>query len=159
MDLESYKGELVWGLTEAWELARKQVKKAQGAQKKCYDRRSREPNFQVGERVFVYMPKDKANKAYKFARPFHGLFRVVEVLDTGIIVHPVNRSQEETIRVAINRVRRCPETIPNDVFWTAKEQRKKVGRKPSSSKLPKAVETDTEPVWQGRLRSSSRGRP
>ena len=123
VDLDSYKGELVWGLTEAWELARKQVKKAQSAQKKCYDRRSREPNFQVGERVFVYMPKDKANKAYKFARPFHGSFRVVEVLDTGIIVRPVDRPQEDTIRVAINRVRRCPGTIPDDVFWPAKEQR------------------------------------
>ena len=42
----------------------------------------------MGERVFVYMPKEKANKDYKFARPFHGPF---EVLETGVIVRPVGR--------------------------------------------------------------------
>ena len=27
---------------------------------------------------FVYMPKEKASKAYKFARPFHGPFSVTK---------------------------------------------------------------------------------
>ena len=78
-------------LSEAWDLARHQVKKAQKAQKKAYDRRSRDVQFGVGERVFVYMPQDKATKAYKFARPFHGPFRVVEVWENGLTVQPVDK--------------------------------------------------------------------
>ena len=54
--------------------------------------------------MFVYMPKEKASKAYKFARPFHGPFRVMDVLETGVIVQPVGRPQDEGIRVAFDRV-------------------------------------------------------
>lgn len=48
------------------------VRKAQKAQKRVHDRKSRELNLKIGERVFIYMPKEKACKAYKFARPLHG---------------------------------------------------------------------------------------
>ncbi len=76
MNLDTYKGELTCGLTEAWSsLARDQVKKAQ---KKFYDRKSRDHTFREGDRVFVYMPKEKTSKAYKFARPFHGPYQVIE---------------------------------------------------------------------------------
>ena len=103
--LDSYKEELVSNLSEAWDLARHQVKRAPKAQKKAYDRRSKDVHFGVGERVFVYMPQDKATKAYKFARPFHGPFRVVEVWETGLTVQPVDKPDEKTIRVTFNRVR------------------------------------------------------
>ena len=114
--LDTYKEEVVSGLGEAWDLAQRHIKKAQKAQKKAHDRKSRGSDFKVGERVFVYMPKDKANKAYKFARLFHGPFRVTEVLDTGVTVKPVHRPQEGSIRVASNRIRRCPHAIASDVF-------------------------------------------
>ena len=54
--------------------------------------------------MFVYMPKEKLTKAYNFARLFHGPYRVVKVLDTRVSVRPVHRSQEESIRVALNRL-------------------------------------------------------
>ncbi len=103
------------GLTDAWSLAKKNVQKAQKAKKKCYDRRAKEPAFKEGERVFVYMPKEKANKAYKIARTFYWPFRVEEVLETGLTVRPINPSQGGRIRVALNRVRRSPDAIPEGV--------------------------------------------
>ncbi len=48
VDLDTYKGELMTGLTEAWSLAKKNVQKAQKAQKKCYDQRAKEPAFKEG---------------------------------------------------------------------------------------------------------------
>ena len=176
--LDSYKEQLVSSITEAWDLAKEQVKKAQQAQKRYHDRRSKEPGFKRGERVFVYMPKDKATKAYKFARPFHGPFRVVDVLETGLSVCPVGHPQEESIRVALNRVRRCPDAIPAGECWPPPRQRKSVAakRKPSRggemskpSEEQGTVSTTEKPrggkphrmeealpeietVWKGRLR-------
>ncbi len=53
------------------------MKEAQQKQKKYYDRRSKTPRFRVGDRVFVYMPGAKQRKAWKFARPFRGPFRIL----------------------------------------------------------------------------------
>lgn len=119
VDLDTYKGEFASGLSEAWELARTQVKREQKSQKRQYDRKAKTPHFAVGERVFVYMPAAKSSKAYKFARPFHGLYRIITMFETGVEVRPVDRPQAPTIRVAFNRVRRCPQEIA-DVSWLNK---------------------------------------
>ena len=152
--LDTYKGELMSGLTEAWSMAQKQVQKAQKSQKKQYEKNTKEPDLKVGERVFVYMPKEKATKAYKFARPFHGPFRVVEVLDAGVVVRPVDPWRGESIRVAVNRVRRCPEAVPEGESWPA---RKSPGKRTSSKKTDSS-ESKQEPrphsVWKGRLRGT-----
>ena len=50
------------------------------------------------------MPAAKATKAYKFARPFHGPYRITAVHNTGIEVRPVDGPQENAIRVALDRV-------------------------------------------------------
>ena len=73
---------MVGSLSQAWELARAQVKKAQQKQKKYYDLHVKESKFQQGDRVFVYMPseKKKKGKVHKFARPFHGPYHVIELL-------------------------------------------------------------------------------
>ena len=114
IDLDTYKGELMAGLVEAHKLAKKHVQQAQRAQKKYYDRKTKEPTYREGDRVFVYMPKEK------FARPFHGPFRVVEVLETGVVVRRVDQPQGETIQVAFNWVWKCPNPIPEDEFWPVK---------------------------------------
>ena len=53
----------------------------------------------------MYMPEEKLTKAYKFDRSFHGPYRMVEVLDTGVSVCPVHWPQEESIRVALDCLR------------------------------------------------------
>ena len=51
------------------------VKKVHKRQKTAYDHKTKTP-YQVGERVFVYMPAAKATKAYKFAS---NTFRMVKI--------------------------------------------------------------------------------
>ena len=99
VDLDTYKGEIAIKFSEAWELAKENIKKAQQRQKKQYDCKARLPKFKVGDRVFVYMPAVKACKAYKFARPFHGPYRIVELSKTGVVILPVDQPQAEPIRV------------------------------------------------------------
>ena len=59
----------------------------------------------MGDRVFVYIPAAKASKAYKFARPFYGPYRIMEQNELGVVVQPVDKPQSEPIRVAYDRIR------------------------------------------------------
>ncbi len=170
VDLDTYKGQVVSGLSEAWELARVHVKRAQKSQKAQYDRRTKVPKFSVGDRVFVLMPGAKSGKAYKFARPFHGPYRITAQYEAGVEVRPVDRPQAQPIRVAFNRVRRCPEGIP-DTYWPGKtrpgpqpvvEEDSEESDASDEEPLPEPTdcERDKDPVaesvWSGRLRSHQR---
>ena len=59
VDVDDYKTELVTGLTDVWKLAGEHVKEAQKRQKRQYDKRSKEFDLKVGDRVMVYMPQEK----------------------------------------------------------------------------------------------------
>jgi len=48
-DLDTYKEEVAFKFSEAWKLARDNIKKAQQYQKKQYDRKTRLPRFEVGD--------------------------------------------------------------------------------------------------------------
>lgn len=81
-------------LGEAWELAKYQ-----------HDKKANDVNFSAGDRVFVYMPALKANKIYKFAKPFEGPYRVLTTYDNGAEVRLVDQPSAESIRVAMDRLR------------------------------------------------------
>ena len=53
MDLHEYGIYVAEKLAEAWDLARRNIKKAQKQQKMTHDQHARPPNFAVGERVFL----------------------------------------------------------------------------------------------------------
>ena len=65
----------------------------------------------VGERVFVHTPTLKKGPAYKLASPFKGPYRVVATHDNGVEIVPVANPRSPPIRVALNRVRRCPDEV------------------------------------------------
>ena len=48
-NLDTYKGEVAFKLSEAWKLARNNIKKAQQHQKQQCDRKMRPPRFEVGD--------------------------------------------------------------------------------------------------------------
>ena len=85
-----------------------QVEKAQRKQKWQHDRHAWDPRFNVGDRVFVYMPVEFLEKAYKFARPFKGPYRILTMFDSGAEVKLIEKLQADAIRVALNHVQRCP---------------------------------------------------
>ena len=86
---------------------------------------------QVGERVFLYKPEKKTGKNRKFARPFHGLYHIVEVDVNTAKIMRVDRPQEEPILVAVDRLRRCPDEI-GDEFWPP--GKKNLDRKPTAAR-------------------------
>ena len=156
-NLDDYKSEMVRHMSEAWKLAQENVKHAQKSQKKYYDKTVHEHKIKQGERVFVYMPSSKKGKAHKLARPFHGPYRVVETVDNGVIVTPVDLPQETPIRVAMDRVRRCPKEI-SDTFWP---KHKRQGTRIRSAEMVSAdadstPQSESAEVWTGRLRSRAR---
>ncbi|XP_065905553.1 uncharacterized protein [Dysidea avara] len=119
VDVDTYKGEIAVKMDEVWELAKNNIKKAQRSQKFYYDQQSKPSKFKVGDRVLVYIPAAKACKAYKFARPFHGPYRILEQNEIGVTICPVDKPHAEPIQVAYDRVRHCSELLP-DKFWPTK---------------------------------------
>ncbi len=164
VDLDDYKTSLVGSLSDAWEMARTAVKKAQSRQKKYYDVRARESRLQVGDRVFVYMPSAKKGKAHKFARPFHGPFRVIELTSNDAKVIPVDKPHDPPIYVALERVRLCPDELPEGEFWPSRRRgtaktsgntttvQEQADRDPPADDLPTPVQPG---IWEGRLRKKT----
>ena len=168
MDIDDFKTNLVCNLSDAWTLAHQNISKAQKKQKQQYDRKAKMRKYRVGDRVFVHMPGDVSGKAWKFARPFHGPYRILELTPTNASVRLVNRPQDTPIFVSLQRIRMCPKEIPDEKSWSGqKQQRKRVkaaGRQDQRpTQIPKeitgdcpAIDTSTahnklEP-WSKRLR-------
>ena len=105
-------------MANAWKLARENVERAQQHQKRIYDRTAKEPEIQAGDRVFIFMPAAKQGPSYKFARPFHGPYRVIE---NTILACPVGKPNSTPIHVSLNRVRVSPHQIA-DMFWPPNQQ-------------------------------------
>ena len=80
VDIRDYRTQLVTHLSDAWNLAQGNIAKAQAKQKRNYDRGSKELKLQKGDRVMVRMPGEIKGKSWKFARPHHGPFGLVSVM-------------------------------------------------------------------------------
>ena len=96
MDVGSYQEEL------AWDLARSHVQKAQRRQRKKYNRNVMGVSICVGERVFLFVASAKQGKAHKFSMIMQPIF--AQLTDPNKIY---------TIRVSLNRLRKCPNKIRN----------------------------------------------
>jgi len=84
IDLWDYKTELCHRFTEAWKLAQHEIQKSQKSQKEYHDQRATTLKVCVGDRVFVYTPAEKTGKAYKFACPYKGPYRVLQLYDNEV---------------------------------------------------------------------------
>ena len=111
VQLDDYKSRMVRAMSETWELARQSIKKAQGKQKIHHDKTARNAEFKVGDRVFAFMPAMKTGPAYKLARPYKGPYRVMQLYPNGAELLLIDKPRSPPIRVALNRVRRCPEPV------------------------------------------------
>ena len=114
--LKEYGVELHAKMSDAWELARLHITRAQKRQKTAYDKCTKRSPFRTGERVFLYKPAEQTGQKRKFAGPFHGPYRLGEVGANTAKIRPVGTPESEPILVALNRLRRCPDEI-SDEFW------------------------------------------
>ena len=113
VDLSSYKSEVSSNLTEAWKLAQEKIKKAQARQKNQHDKFVKNDKFSEGDVVFLYDPLLKSGKAYKFARPFCGPYKLVHLLDNGAEIQLVAKPKSKLIHVSFDRLQQCPSEISN----------------------------------------------
>ena len=132
VDLDDYRTELVVNLKKARELALKNIKQAQEKQRKFYDRQSCPLPYRIGDRVMVFMPSNVTGKDRKLARPYHGPFRIVHLTPTNTEVQLIERPQDQSIFVAIDRLRRCYSEL-SDRSWTGWKGRR--GRAKRKSKV------------------------
>ena len=95
MGIDNYKTEVTVNLQAAWELARKNIKRAQHKQKKQDNRHTRDPTYRVGDQVFEYTPAEKAGPAYKFARPFRGPYCVVNSIEMWLYSRGLTALEEQ----------------------------------------------------------------
>ena len=102
-------------MSTAWRTAQAKIKEAQKKQKCQHDKKAKDPQVAEGDRVFVYSPTEKKGKAYKFARPFKGSYRVMKMLPNGAELSLIAEPTRPTIRVALNRLRHCPKEIPDSL--------------------------------------------
>ena len=114
LDASDYIREISLRISSAWNTAKTRIKEAQKKQKHQHDKKARDPRIFKGDRVFVHSPAEKCGKAYKFARPFKGLYRVVKLFPNEAELSLVDKPNGSTIRVALNRLRRCPKEILDD---------------------------------------------
>lgn len=142
-DLKEYGVELYSRMSEAWELARRHITRAQKHQKNVYDRGTKNP-FRAGERVFLFKPAEQTGARRKFARPFHGPYRLVEVGTNTARICPVDKPEGEPVLVSLDRLRRCPEEV-GDKFWPPSGAPKRT-RRPHASETKRQLSDDPEAV-------------
>ena len=71
LDLDDYKTTLITSLSQAWQLAKDNIEKAQMRHKVHYDHKPKETKFQVGDCVLVHMPAEMQGTQRKLSRPSH----------------------------------------------------------------------------------------
>jgi len=146
-------------------VAQDQIHKAQKSQKENYDRNAAPSKVHVGDQVFVYTPAEKTGKAYKFACPYMGPYRVLELYNNGASVKLISKPNDSPIRVALNQVRLCLDEIKDleedgDQAQSKSQVESEVDHthtkgaeqdQPELSKNP--IDKPEDGVWTGRLRS------
>ena len=70
------------------------IKQAQSKQKEMYDKHAKQPQYQIGDRVMVFMPSEKKGTTWKLARPFYGPYRIVNLIPTNAKVHIIDKPED-----------------------------------------------------------------
>ena len=126
--MDDYRTAVTIALSEAWKTAQENIRSAQEKQKRNYDRYSKESQYEIGDRVVVYMPGAVKGKAWKLARPFYGPYKVLATTPTNLEVKPVDKPDAESIFVSLNRIRPCYPELP-DISWCGDAKRKQNKKK------------------------------
>ena len=110
---DGYHDEIVGRMSSAWDITRSQITRAQCKQKKQYDKRAScvGSSIAVGDVVYVFMPARKTGEERKLSSPHDGPYRVTEIWSTGAEVMRLGRRKSKPMRIALDRLRKCPEEL------------------------------------------------
>ena len=147
---DHYLSELTEKLSSAWKLAQENIRKAQGKQKRCYDRRAKKVKYQVGDKVLLYMPATCTGELRKLALPNRGPYLIKEIGSSGATIQEC-KPRSKPILVAINRLRPYPEGIQMEPSESSSG-----GQNPAGPETRRAEVEETEmevpETWKTRLR-------
>ena len=149
VDSSDYRVELTSSLSSAWLLAREKIKIAQASRKKQHDKRAKEHQFRVGDRVMIHMPSAVTGKAWKLARPFHGPYRVLSVTPTNVEARLVDHPDADPIFVAVSRVRPCYPELSNLTWTGSKKRKRRAARSPKPASVKDSEVQPPQPVRTG----------
>ena len=107
-----YGKELAKELKQARQLAKKQIQSAQHSQKKFYDKRSKDVELKIGDRVML-----KVEPQFKLDRLFKGPFVVKSLTSTNAVIQLQGDDNAEKIDVSRQRLSRCGSEISNATPW------------------------------------------
>ena len=135
LDFHDYGAELVAHLSDAWALARDNIKAAQTKQKRQYDHKSSVSKLKVNDGVMVHFPSAAQGKAWKLARPYFGPYQIISLTPNNAEVQLVDQPDGETLFVALDRVRPCYSEMSNDVWVGHGRQATKARRKKTTQNV------------------------
>ena len=98
---EGYLSEVQEKMAFAWDVAKKNVERAQKKQKEQYDKQAKRCDFKVGDIVYVFMPAKTSGEARKLAKPNEGPFEIVRNMETGVEVRRLGRGKKNHIRICM----------------------------------------------------------
>ena len=103
------------------------------------------------------MPGEVKGKAWKFARPYHGPYRLLSLTPTNAEVRLVDRSSKKSKFVPLDRVRSCyPEMT--DTVWTGHRLKRRCKPTSKAAKPARAAMQRDAPVRTGPVTRSTASR-
>ena len=124
------------------------IKSAQKHQKSMYDRSAKTMDYRVGDRVIVHMPHEATGKTAKLARPYFGPYRVLNLTPTNVEVRLIDKPDNPSIFVSLDRVRPCYSELPNR-SWSGHTSKRKRPRKSSAKTVNKPVVSPEQRPYTG----------
>lgn len=127
-DRDEFKQKLVKCLRNAWECAAETHTESQLKFKEQYDKKVRQPEIQVGDRVLLRNYAGKPNTSKKFHLPWKGIYRVVKLENVHATIVSCVSPQAKPKQVHINQIKKCfeslgpPCTIPEPEKQTPDEE-------------------------------------
>eukprot|EP00794_Sanderia_malayensis_P010392 gene10392-11474_t len=102
---EAHRERIVSNLTCAHDIARQSIVKSQASVKKYYDQRATDPDFTVGDKVWVYTPKVPKGLTKKLKHLWHGPYRISQQLSAVHFQLSTFDNRRVTTKVHANRLK------------------------------------------------------
>ena len=106
-----YMEEISVRMAEAWRTAKDCIQQAQEKQRRQHDKGRRPTEFQEGETVYLFMPAKLTGKERKLQSPTDGPYKITRLWPTGAEVVKLKGQDSKPIRIALDRLRKCPEEL------------------------------------------------
>jgi hypothetical protein len=105
-DMDEYLTNMITRVEHAREVARENIEVHQQKYKVHYDKRAKEPNYKVGDKVWVYQPKVNKGQSRKLAHLWHGPYLIIDKCnEVNVKLKRVEDNKRLSVPVHVNRLK------------------------------------------------------